>query len=70
MVKKQKLKFLSEENCDTCNGTGAKPGTKQKLVHIVMVHGQLNVEQNTPFGRIVNRRACNYCHGTGKEIKA
>ena len=30
---------------------------------------QLNVEQNTPFGRIVNRRACHHCQGTGKIIK-
>ncbi len=31
--------------------------------------GQLNVEQNTPFGRIVNRRVCLHCNGTGKQIK-
>ena len=31
--------------------------------------GQVNVEQNTPFGRIVNRRACHHCNGTGKIIK-
>lgn len=29
----------------------------------------MNVEQNTPFGRVVNRRVCNHCSGTGKFIK-
>ena len=31
--------------------------------------GQLSVEQSTPFGRIVNRRVCHYCNGTGKKIE-
>ena len=31
--------------------------------------GQLSVEQNTPFGRIVNRRVCQHCQGTGQMIK-
>ena len=34
-----------------------------------MVQGKLNVEQNTPFGRMVNRRACRSLSGTGKMIK-
>jgi len=29
----------------------------------------MNVEQNTPFGRIVNRRVCQHCQGKGKIIK-
>jgi molecular chaperone DnaJ len=58
-----------EETCDTCNGSGAKPGTKPETCKHCQGSGQLNVEQNTPFGRIVNRRVCHYCNGTGKEIK-
>ena len=29
----------------------------------------MSVEQNTPFGRIVNRQACGHCSGTGQIIK-
>lgn len=29
----------------------------------------MSVEQNTPFGRIVNRQACKHCSGAGQIIK-
>lgn len=58
-----------EEECDTCKGSGAKPGTKPETCHHCHGTGQLNVEQNTPFGRVVNKRVCHHCNGTGKEIK-
>src|SRR5699024_7521596 len=57
-----------EENCESCNGSGAKPGSKVKTCTHCNGSGQLNVEQNTPFGRVVNRRACHYCQGKGKII--
>lgn len=58
-----------EEECDTCGGSGAKPGTKPDTCSHCGGSGQLNQEQNTPFGRVVNRRVCHYCSGTGKIIK-
>ncbi|RBW70497.1 molecular chaperone DnaJ [Bacillus taeanensis] len=58
-----------EEECNTCHGSGAKPGTSPETCSHCKGSGQLNVEQNTPFGRVVNRRVCHYCSGTGKEIK-
>ncbi|MCJ8006884.1 molecular chaperone DnaJ [Lederbergia wuyishanensis] len=63
------IEIPREETCDTCNGSGAKPGTTPETCSHCHGSGQLNVEQNTPFGRIVNRRVCNYCNGTGKLIK-
>ncbi|SHF67870.1 molecular chaperone DnaJ [Ornithinibacillus halophilus] len=57
-----------EESCDTCHGSGAKPGTKTKTCSHCHGTGQLNQEQNTPFGRVVNKRVCHYCSGSGKEI--
>src|SRR5699024_10531044 len=30
--------------------------------------GQLNEDQQTPFGKVVNRGVCNQCQGTGKII--
>jgi molecular chaperone DnaJ len=67
--KETEIEIPREETCETCNGSGAKKGTKAETCSHCQGSGQLNVEQNTPFGRIVNRRVCNYCDGTGKEIK-
>jgi molecular chaperone DnaJ len=59
-----------EVTCDTCHGSGAKPGTSPETCPHCHGSGSLNQEQNTPFGRIVNRRVCHYCQGTGKYIKS
>lgn len=67
--KETDIEIPREETCDTCKGSGAKPGTKPETCKHCNGAGQLNVEQNTPFGKIVNRRVCHYCSGTGKEIK-
>ncbi|MCA1057996.1 molecular chaperone DnaJ [Rossellomorea aquimaris] len=67
--KETEIEIPREEECDTCHGSGAKPGTKVNTCSHCNGSGQLNVEQNTPFGRIVNRRVCHYCNGTGKQIK-
>ncbi|MBE4908036.1 molecular chaperone DnaJ [Bacillus luteolus] len=66
--KETDIEIPREETCDTCDGSGAKPGTKASTCSHCNGSGQLNVEQNTPFGRIVNRRVCNHCNGTGKSI--
>ena len=55
------------ETCDTCHGSGAKPGTRPHTCSVC--NGDEEVVQNTPFGRMVNRRACSNCNGTGKIIK-
>ncbi|MBD1382091.1 molecular chaperone DnaJ [Metabacillus arenae] len=67
--KETTIEIPREETCSTCDGSGAKPGTKPETCSHCGGAGQLNVEQNTPFGRIVNRRVCHYCNGTGKNIK-
>ncbi|SHN11100.1 molecular chaperone DnaJ [Gracilibacillus kekensis] len=67
--KETDIQIPKEEDCDTCDGSGAKPGTKPETCSHCNGSGQLNVEQNTPFGRVVNRRVCHHCQGTGKMIK-
>lgn len=66
--KETDIRIPREETCDTCHGTGAKPGTHPKECPHCHGTGQLNTEQSTPFGRLVNRRVCHYCGGTGKII--
>ena len=67
--KETEISIPRTESCDTCFGTGAKPGTKPEGCSICKGTGQQEVVQNTPFGRMVNRRACSNCSGTGKVIK-
>ena len=67
--KEMDITIPREENCETCHGSGAKPGTKPETCSHCHGSGQLNQEQNTPFGRVVNRRVCHYCNGTGNIIK-
>ncbi|WP_096153336.1 MULTISPECIES: molecular chaperone DnaJ [Bacillus] len=66
--KETDIEIPREESCDTCSGTGAKPGTKVETCSHCRGTGQESIEQNTPFGRIVNKRTCSKCQGTGKSI--
>ncbi|WP_226583159.1 molecular chaperone DnaJ [Halobacillus litoralis] len=63
------IEIPTEEECDTCDGSGAKPGTTPETCSHCQGTGQVNEEQNTPFGRVVNRRVCHHCQGSGKIIK-
>ncbi|MED4530774.1 molecular chaperone DnaJ [Metabacillus fastidiosus] len=67
--KESTIEIPREETCETCDGSGAKKGTSAETCSHCNGTGQLSVEQNTPFGRIVNKRACHHCNGTGKSIK-
>ncbi|MCU9613931.1 molecular chaperone DnaJ [Caldibacillus lycopersici] len=67
--KETDIEIPREEDCGTCHGSGAKPGTKPEECPYCHGTGQITAEQNTAFGRIVNRRACHHCQGTGKIIK-
>ncbi|WP_033828369.1 molecular chaperone DnaJ [Bacillus andreraoultii] len=67
--KETDIEIPREEECHTCHGTGAKPGTKPEECPYCHGSGQISSEQNTPFGRVVNRRVCHHCSGTGQIIK-
>ncbi|NIK67511.1 molecular chaperone DnaJ [Paenibacillus sp. BK720] len=67
--KETEITIPRTESCDTCAGSGAKPGTKPETCTVCHGSGQQEVVQNTPFGRMVNRRACSNCGGSGKVIK-
>ncbi|WP_202080698.1 molecular chaperone DnaJ [Caldalkalibacillus salinus] len=68
--KETEIRIPKEEECDTCLGSGAKPGTKPETCQICHGTGQQEQVQNTPFGRVVNRRVCMSCEGKGKVVKA
>ena len=62
------INIPKEETCSTCQGSGAKPGTQPVTCSVCRGTGQQETVQNTPFGRIVNRRVCMACQGTGRVI--
>mgnify|MGYP001206618775 CR=1 FL=1 len=67
--KETDIEIPRTENCDHCQGSGAKPGTRPETCSTCRGSGQQEIVQNTPFGRIVNRRICPTCSGSGKIIR-
>lgn len=65
----KEIKYNREDTCATCGGNGAKPGTHPETCHKCHGSGTINVERQTPLGRMMSRQICDVCHGTGKEIK-
>ena len=58
------IRVPSWESCDTCHGTGAKPGTKPKTCGTCNGQGAVRVQQ----GFFSIQQTCPTCHGTGKVI--
>ena len=64
----KEINLVRDEECPTCNGSGAKPGSKVDTCPTCNGTGQERVVTNTPFGRIQNVRTCSRCRGAGKII--
>ena len=58
----KEINLVRDEECPTCNGSGAKPGSKVDTCPTCGGTGQERVVTNTPFGRIQNVRTCSRCH--------
>lgn len=57
------------ESCQTCNGSGAKPGTGVKTCSVCSGSGQVRRATRTPFGSFAQVSACTTCNGTGQVIE-
>ena len=77
--KDAQIRIPAWENCDTCTGTGAKPGTSVKTCStcggagsVQMRQGFFSVQQTCPHcrgsGKIIPE-PCTTCHGQGKVKK-
>ncbi len=58
------IRVPSWDKCDTCHGTGAKPGTAPSTCTTCAGHGQVRMQQ----GFFSIQQTCPKCHGTGKTI--
>jgi molecular chaperone DnaJ len=57
-----------EETCETCHGSGAKPGTEPVTCKTCNGTGQVRTQQSTILGSFTSTRPCSACKGTGKVI--
>jgi molecular chaperone DnaJ len=57
-----------EETCETCHGSGAKPGTEPVTCKTCNGTGQVRTQQSTILGSFTSTRPCTACKGTGKVI--
>jgi molecular chaperone DnaJ len=54
--------------CDTCHGSGAKPGTQPQTCPKCRGTGELRYVQTQGYTQIVQIATCDRCQGTGKVI--
>lgn len=65
----KELELSLKDECNTCHGTGAKPGTSPETCSKCGGKGQVVFTQQSLFGMVRNVQTCPDCHGTGKMIK-
>ncbi len=62
--KESQIRIPSWENCESCHGSGAKPGTSPKVCTTCNGAGTVHMRQ----GFFSIQQTCPHCHGTGKII--
>jgi molecular chaperone DnaJ len=62
--KETQIRIPSWETCETCHGSGAKPGTSPKVCSTCSGAGTVHLRQ----GFFSIQQTCPHCHGTGKII--
>lgn len=55
--------------CDTCEGTGAKPGTEMSTCKECNGAGKVHETRNSPLGAFTSVRTCSTCEGVGQVPK-
>ena len=65
----KELSLNLKDECTTCHGTGAKPGTQPETCSRCGGRGQVVTTQQSFFGTMQNITTCPECNGTGKVIK-
>ena len=59
-----RIRIPTMETCETCDGSGAKPGTEPKTCPTCGGHGQVRMQQ----GFFSIQQTCPKCHGTGRYV--
>ena len=61
-----KIRVPTLTECETCHGSGAKPGTSPTTCSTCGGHGQVRMQQ----GFFSIQQTCPHCHGSGKQISS
>ena len=65
----KELELTLKDECATCHGTGAKPGSSAETCSKCGGKGQVVYTQQSLFGMVRNVQTCPDCKGTGKMIR-
>ena len=63
------LELVLKDECQTCHGTGAKPGTSKSTCPRCNGQGRIVQTQQSLFGTVQNVTTCPECGGSGQIIK-
>lgn len=55
-----------KDACRTCEGSGAKPGTKVVTCSVCHGQGQIRTTRQTVFGNVASSTTCDNCDGSGQ----
>ena len=67
--KNMDITLQKQVQCDTCDGTGCKPGTKKKICNTCNGQGQVKQTRNMGFASFVTAAPCSSCRGQGHVIE-
>ncbi|MBR0430238.1 MAG: molecular chaperone DnaJ [Lachnospiraceae bacterium] len=65
----KEIELTLKDECPTCKGSGAKPGTSKKTCPKCGGKGKIVVTQQSLFGMMQNVTTCPDCNGTGQIIE-
>lgn len=65
----KEIELNLKDECKTCNGSGAKPGTSPQTCPKCGGKGQVVFTQQSLFGMVRNVQTCPDCGGKGKVVK-
>ncbi len=65
----KEIELTLKDECTTCHGSGARPGTSPETCSKCGGKGQVVFTQQSFFGTVRNVQTCPDCHGTGKVVK-
>ena len=65
----KEIDMVLKDECTTCGGTGAKPGTSPETCTKCGGKGKVVFSQQSLFGMVQNVQTCPECNGSGKIIK-
>lgn len=64
----QQIRISHLESCKTCDGTGAKPGTRPQTCSTCQGSGQVRRMTRTPLGNFTQVSVCPTCNGQGQVV--